>query len=39
VPELQVSEPLHTVASAHDAPSGFAGFEHTPVAELHVPMS
>lgn len=37
VPEVHVSAPLHTVASAHELPSGFAGFEQTPVEASQVP--
>jgi hypothetical protein len=37
VPAVQVSAPLQTVASAHELPSGFAGFEQTPVDASQVP--
>jgi hypothetical protein len=39
VPAWQSSAPLQTVASAHEAPSGLSGFEHTPVVGLQVPAS
>jgi hypothetical protein len=39
VPELHVSLPLQTVASAQALPSGLAGFEQTPVPVLQVPIS
>jgi hypothetical protein len=38
-PDWHVSEPLHTVASLHAVPFGFAGFEQVPFAELQVPAS
>ncbi len=38
-PAWQVSAPSQTVALLQEAPFGFAGFEQTPVVELHVPTS
>ena len=39
VPDWHVSLPLQTVASLHEVPFAFAGFEQTPVLVLHVPTS
>jgi hypothetical protein len=36
-PAWQVSLCVQALPSLHDAPSAFAGFEHTPVLVLHVP--
>jgi hypothetical protein len=36
-PVWQVSVCVHAFPSLHEVPLAFAGFEHTPVAELHVP--
>jgi len=38
-PPWQVSDCVQAFPSLHDVPFGFAGFEQTPVAELHVPAS
>ena len=37
VPDWQVSVCVHAFPSLHDVPFAFAGFEHAPVAGLHVP--
>src|SRR5262245_57089781 len=37
VPAWQVSTCVHALPSSHTVPSGLAGFEHMPVAELHLP--
>jgi len=34
---MQTSLAVHRFASSHAVPSAFAGFEHAPVAGLHVP--
>ena len=39
VPPLHVSVCVHASPSVQALPSGFTGFEHTPVAGLHVPAS
>src|SRR5882724_11704406 len=39
VPAWQVSTCVQASPSLHTAPSGLAGFEHTPVDGLHVPTS
>src|SRR5438552_1278666 len=39
VPASHVSARVHASPSSHVLPFGFAGFEHTPVAGLHVPAS
>jgi hypothetical protein len=36
-PLAQASVCVHALPSSHALPSGFAGFEHAPVAGLHVP--
>jgi hypothetical protein len=36
-PAWQVSVLLHALLSLHTEPSGFAGFEHIPVATSHTP--
>jgi hypothetical protein len=36
-PAWQVSVWVQALPSLHEVPSVFAGFEHTPVALLHVP--
>jgi hypothetical protein len=38
-PERQVSPPVHALPSLQTVPSGFAGSEHFPVFESHVPTS
>src|SRR5206468_1476351 len=38
-PVSQVSVCVHALPSVHVLPSGLAGFEHVPVAGLHVPAS
>src|SRR5437870_1630704 len=37
-PVSQASERVQALASLHALPSGLAGFEHAPVAGLHVPV-
>jgi hypothetical protein len=37
VPAWHVSDCVHRLPSLHAEPSTFAGFEHAPVATLHVP--
>jgi hypothetical protein len=36
-PAWQVSDCVQALPSLHEAPSAFAGFEHTPVPVLQVP--